>query len=99
MKKQCWKKKTKFWILKLSLFSNPSILTFVLGAQKKCALVTIIHSNALEQASRKECETENYFSYFSIKTYVEGTQKNSLKEPSSNHMFKLMDKKIIEILR
>ena len=26
------------------------------------------------QAPRKECVTENYFSYFSTKTYVVGTQ-------------------------
>ena len=28
----------------------------------------------------KECVTENYFSYFSTKTYVVGTQKNRLDE-------------------
>ena len=27
-----------------------------------------------------ECVTENYFSYFSTKTYVVGTQKNRLNE-------------------
>ena len=27
-----------------------------------------------------ECETENYFSYFSTKTYILGTQKNRLDE-------------------
>ena len=27
------------------------------------------------QASRQECVIENYFSHFSIKTYVVGTQK------------------------
>ena len=30
------------------------------------------------QASRYECVPENYFSYFSAKTYVMGTQKNRL---------------------
>ena len=32
------------------------------------------------QAPRLECVTENYFSYFSTKTYVVGTQKNRLHE-------------------
>ena len=32
------------------------------------------------QASREECVFENYFSYFSTKTYVVGTQKNRLNE-------------------
>ena len=32
------------------------------------------------QAPRKECVTENCFLYFSTKTYVEGTQRNSLDE-------------------
>ena len=32
------------------------------------------------QASRKDCELENYFLYFSSKTYVVGTQKNHLIE-------------------
>ena len=30
------------------------------------------------EASRYECVFENYFSYFSTKTYVVGTQKNRL---------------------
>ena len=54
---------------------------------------------------------ENHFLYFSTKTYVVGTQKNHLnetvQEPSQwdgsfehpKHMFKLMGKKIIRILR
>ena len=48
---------------------------------------------------------QNYFSYFSTKTYVVGTQKNRLDETvlcsfeHPKHMFKLMDKKIIAILR
>ena len=52
---------------------------------------------------------ENYFSESSTKTYVVGTQKNCLIETvllsrdSSfeypQHMFKLMDKKIITIVR
>ena len=33
-------------------------------------------------ASRSECVIENYISYFSIKTYVVGTQKNRLSEIS-----------------
>ena len=41
---------------------------------------------------------ENYFLYFSSKTYVVGTQKNRLKE-HPKHIFKLMGKKIIKILR
>ena len=32
------------------------------------------------QASSKQCKIENYFSYFSTKTYVVGTQKNRLNE-------------------
>ena len=49
--------------------------------------------------------TEIYFSYFSIKTYVVGTQRNRLddRDGSFEHpkhiMFKLMDKKIMAILR
>ena len=47
---------------------------------------------------------ENYFLYFSSKTYVVGTQKNHLYEMVllSMHpkdMFKFMGKKIITILR
>ena len=40
---------------------------------------------------------ENYFSYFSTKTCVVGTQKNRLDE-HPKHMLKLMGKKIITIL-
>ena len=44
---------------------------------------------------------ENYFSYFSTKTYIVGTQKNRLNEKVPHehpkHMFILMDKKIIAI--
>ena len=46
------------------------------------------------------CIFENYFSYFSIKTYVVGTQKNrdgSFVHPK--HVFKLMGKEIMTILR
>ena len=32
------------------------------------------------QASRQECVLENYFLYFSSKTYVLDTQKNRLNE-------------------
>ena len=32
------------------------------------------------QVSRLMCVSENYFSYFSTKTYVVGTQKNHLNE-------------------
>ena len=32
------------------------------------------------QAPRYGCVTKNYFSYFSMKTYVVGTQKNRLIE-------------------
>ena len=45
---------------------------------------------------------ENYFSYFSTKTYVVGAKKNRLNEMvlwSTQNMFKLTDKKIITILR
>ena len=46
---------------------------------------------------------KNEFSYFSSKTYVEGTQKNRLNETvlfeHPKHMLKLMSKKIITFLR
>ena len=57
-------------------------------------------NNEINQASREECVWENYFLYFSFKTYGVGTQKNrdgSFEHPK--HMFKLMGKKIITILR
>ena len=38
------------------------------------------NSVGLKQAPDKECVTENYFSYFTTKTYVVGTQKNRLDE-------------------
>ena len=41
---------------------------------------------------------ESYFLNFSSKTYVLGTQKNRLNE-HPKHMFKLMGKNIIAILR
>ena len=34
----------------------------------------------IDQAPREECVTENYFSYFSTKTYVVGIQNNLLNE-------------------
>ena len=37
-----------------------------------------MHASA--EAPRLECVPENYFSYFSTKTYVVGTQKNRLDE-------------------
>ena len=42
-------------------------------------------SNQMEESIsvyrvKSECETDNYFSYFSTKTYVVGTQKNRLNE-------------------
>ena len=47
--------------------------------------------------------TKNYFSYFSTKTYVVGTQKNRLIETvllsTQNIMLKAMVKKIITIVR
>ena len=48
-----------------------------------------------------KCVTENYFSYFSTKTYVVGTQKTRLNETvllSTKNMFKVMGKKIMTIL-
>ena len=47
------------------------------------------------QTPRYECITENYYSHFSTKTYVVGTQKNRLDETVSEHqkhMFKLIRK-------
>ena len=32
------------------------------------------------QPPRQECVTENYFTYFSTKTYVVGAQKNGFNE-------------------
>ena len=53
--------------------------------------------------SRLMCVIENSFSYFSIKTYVVGTQKNRLEETvlfeNPKHMFKLMIKEKITFLR
>ena len=43
-----------------------------------CPLISEDMCNS--QDHRKECVTENYFSYFSTKTYVVGTQKNRLDE-------------------
>ena len=47
--------------------------------------------------------SENCFSYFSTKTYVVGTQKNHLNETfffeHTKHMFRLMGKKKMTILR
>ena len=48
------------------------------------------------------CKSENYFSYFSTKTYVVGTQKNRLNEAvhlSTENMFSFLVKKIIAFLR
>ena len=41
------------------------------------------------------CVLEYYFLYFSSKTYVVGTQKNSLNE-RPKHMFKFIGKEIIQ---
>ena len=65
-----------------------------------------IHKNVYnihKQASSKESVMKNYFSYFSAKTYVVGTQKNRLNETvllrtQNTVMFRLMGKKIIIIL-
>ena len=54
-----------------------------------------------QQASRYMCVAENYFSYFSTKQYVVGTQKNPLNETvllSTQNMFGLLGKKIIAFL-
>ena len=54
-------------------------------------------------ASRKEyVNKKNHFSYFSMKTYVVGTQNNHLNESSFEHqkqMLKKMGKKMFTILR
>ena len=39
---------------------------------------TRVNLIGLETGPRIECVTENYFCYFSTKTYVVGTQKNRL---------------------
>ena len=46
----------------------------------------------------KSAYQKDYFSYFSTKTYVVGSQKNRLNE-YPKHMLKLMGKKIFTILR
>ena len=51
---------------------------------------------------RLKCVLQNYFLYFSCKTHVVGTQRTvsmrgSFEHPK--HMFKLMGKKIVTILR
>ena len=69
---------------------------------KDCKCCSGIYVLKHLQASRQECVIENYFSYSSTQTCC-----GYLKEPSQGdssfehpkHMFKLMDKKIISILR
>ena len=56
------------------------------------------HSQALSY----KCIPTNYFSHFSTKTYVVGTQKNYLNETillSTQNMLKVMGKKILTIFR
>ena len=52
--------------------------------------------------NRKQCVVQNQFSYFSIKAYIVGAQKNRLNETVllniQTYMFKLTDKKIIAVL-
>ena len=45
-----------------------------------CTMYHHYTSCTMYKAPRQECITENYFSYFSTKTYVVGTQKNRLDE-------------------
>ena len=47
-----------------------------------CVYIVFISQNIkqVSQAPREGCVTESYFSYFSIKTYVVGTQKNRVTE-------------------
>ena len=56
-----------------------------------------------KQAFSLECVTTKYFSFFSTKTYVVGTQKNRLNETAllstHNIMLKLLGKRIFTILR
>ena len=56
-------------------------------------LFLIITAVDFRWVNRGEAETD-FFSYFSAKTYVVGTQK---KHPK--HMFKLIDKEKMTILR
>ena len=55
-----------------------------------------------DRPPNKCVKSRNYFSYFSTKTYVVGTQKNRLNETillsSKKHMFKLIDKKLSTFL-
>ena len=63
----------------------------------QCEKKTLAHDFSLE------CVIKIYFSYFSTKTYVMGTQKNPLNETvllsTQNIMLKLMGKKKLTILR
>ena len=62
----------------------------------------ILEQFPYSQAPRQECVSENYFLISQRKTCVLGAQKNRLNETvllSDQNMFKLMDKKIITILR
>ena len=49
------------------------------------------------QTFSKECVPKKYFSYFSTKTFVVGTQNNCLNE-HPKHMLKLIGKKLFTIL-
>ena len=52
-----------------------------------------------QQTFSLECVTKYYFSYFSTKTYVVGSQKNRLNETFEHpkHMLKLMGKKYLQV--
>ena len=66
-------------------------------------LIKVFQFIIFHQDFSLECVTEKYFSYFSSKTYVVGTQKNRLNETgfyeNPKHMLKLTGKKLFTILR
>ena len=74
-----WYKKIKALLIK----ENDTILKSVSEIHEKsecydfCFPLIIISST---RPPKYECVTENYFSYFSTKRYVVGTQKNRLNE-------------------
>ena len=61
-------------------FSKKVILKNRQRTKKACSITQ--HAKRLWsfQASRSDCTLENYFTYFSTKTYVVGAQKNRLNE-------------------
>ena len=67
----------------------------------RCLTITISFTGSNAGPPDKSAKLKLFY-YFSTHTYVVGTQKNRHNETSfehPKHMFKLMDQKIIAILR